>query len=158
MRLLFILFIYLVLEFWLMVAVGTHIGALAVVLITLATAAIGLSLVQRQGLATLAQAQEKMNKGESPAGEMVSGLALFLGGLLLLIPGFISDGVGILLMIPGLRMWLARRMLGPITRSSFTRFRFHGSQYQNGRTFEGEFEETGADHPRSDKKNQNFLP
>ena len=157
MRILLIIGLGLFLEFWLMVAVAEQIGALTTVLATLATAVIGFSLMQKQGLDTLVRARHKMEAGESPAEEMVSGLALFVGGGLLLIPGFISDGFGILLMIPGIRAVLARKFLSSLPQGS-SHFHFTGRSQRGGRTFEGEFDRTDSESSDPDKKNQNFLP
>ena len=163
----------MVVEFWLIVAVATQIGALSAIAATLLTAIIGMALVKRQGVSTLARAREKAESGESPAREVVEGLALLVAGIMLFLPGFISDGLGVLLLIPGLRSALAGNMVRPLVNSRFgrtqfqhreTQFRSQNSQSHPGRdrevgeTFEGEYKRTDDSNSDNDKKNQNFLP
>ncbi|GAA6167165.1 FxsA family protein [Sessilibacter corallicola] len=144
-------------ELWVLIQIGDEIGALSTVAATLLTAIIGIALVKRQGLKTLVRAQEKMAQGESPAKEVFEGIALFLAGIFLLIPGFVSDSLGIVLLIPGVRGALAGFILRKFGALSGDRFSAH-SRYRQGNTYEGEF--SHQDHNKSDKdeKNQNFLP
>ena len=96
------------------------IGGLATVLLTVVTAAIGISAVKDQGAAALVRLQQaqmqQQSGGAPPAREMIQGPLLALAGLYLLIPGFITDGMGALLLLPPVRRalagWLANRM-GP---------------------------------------------
>ena len=96
------------------------IGGLATVLLTVVTAAIGISAVKDQGAAALVRLQQAQTRQQSggvpPAREMIQGPLLALAGLYLLIPGFITDGMGALLLLPPVRRalagWLADRM-GP---------------------------------------------
>lgn len=109
---LLLLFIALPLvETWLLIKVGSVIGALWTILAVIATAVIGSQLVRRQGLQTLAQVQQSQARGEMPAVPILEGAALLLAGALLVTPGFISDTVGFLLLIPPLRQLAARRIL-----------------------------------------------
>ncbi len=145
-------------EFWVIVAIAKHIGVFATLAATLVTAFIGLALVRMQGVQTLARAQAKAQQGESPAGEMVEGVALFMGGVLLFVPGFISDAAGFALLIPGLRGALARRLLSPLMRAGGGRFQYYRQSGDHSRTFEGEFERTDQAAGSDKKKNQDFLP
>jgi len=158
MRLLLIIFFGIFVEFWLIVAIAKEIGVIATLGATLLTAAIGLALVRRQGLQTLTRAQNKAQQGESPAKEMVEGVAIFVGGILLFIPGFISDALGFALLIPGLRGILAKRLLGPLINARSNYFGFYSQKNGQFRTFEGEFERTDQPPTDESKKNQNFLP
>ncbi|WP_444931977.1 FxsA family protein [Microbulbifer sp. SSSA002] len=104
MRPLLLLFIALpVLEMWVLIAVGSEIGALPTIGLVILTAVAGLTLLRRQGISTLLRAQEKMRSGNIPAKEMVEGIFLAVGGVLLLTPGFITDFFGFICLIPGLR-------------------------------------------------------
>ena len=93
-------------EIWVMIEVGQDIGALPTIALILGTAAFGMLLFRVQGTATLARAQEHLNRGEAPVGELLSGVGLLVAGLMLLIPGFLTDAVGLTLFIPPVRRFL----------------------------------------------------
>lgn len=109
---LFLLFVGLsLLELTVMIQVGTVIGALPTVILIVLTAMLGSSLVRRQGLKTLMEAQQRMQVGEMPARELMGGMMLALAGLLLIVPGFVTDLLGLLLLLPPLRSRLADRLV-----------------------------------------------
>ncbi len=99
------------LELYLLIQVGSGIGALPTVGLVLFTAGLGAWLVRHQGLSTLMRVQAAIQRGEVPALDMLQGALLLLAGLLLLIPGFLTDAVGFLLLVPPLRLWLVARYL-----------------------------------------------
>lgn len=112
MRPLFILFLVLpILEIWLLISVGEEIGALPTIGLVLLTAVVGVGLLRHQGISTLMRAQEKMRTGEIPAREMAEGIFLAVGGALLLTPGFITDTLGFICLVPGLRQLVIGRLL-----------------------------------------------
>ncbi|MEW5249264.1 FxsA family protein [Microbulbifer sp. 2201CG32-9] len=116
MRPLLLIFIILpILEMWLLITVGSEIGALPTIGLVFLTAIVGLVLLHRQGLSTLMRAQQKMQVGELPAREMAEGVFLAAGGTLLLTPGFITDALGFACLVPGLRQlllgWLLRHVV-----------------------------------------------
>lgn len=94
-------------ELWLLIEVGSEIGAAATIALIILTAVLGTLLFRIQGLATLQRLRGHIDRGETPAVEVVSGFGLLFAGLLLLIPGFATDALGFLLFIPPLRRWLA---------------------------------------------------
>lgn len=98
-------------EMAILIKVGTLIGALNTVGLVLLTAVIGAALLRHQGLATLLRANQRLNSGELPAREVAEGLILAVGGALLLTPGFVTDGIGFLCLLPGSRHWLASQAL-----------------------------------------------
>lgn len=98
-------------ELWLMIKMGGAIGALPTVLLVIATAAIGVTLLRIQGISALLRAQARMQAGESPAEELVQGVFLALGGVLLLVPGFFTDALGFLCLTPGIRQLLVAGLL-----------------------------------------------
>lgn len=109
---LLLLFIALPLvETWLLIEIGNRIGALVTIALVIATAVVGSQLVRRQGLSTVREIQRRQLQGEIPAAPMLEGLALLIAGALLITPGFISDTLGFLLLVPPLRLELARRLL-----------------------------------------------
>ncbi len=111
-QLLFIVFLVVPLvEIWLLIEVGSVIGAIWTVILVVLTAIIGAALVRAQGLATLSRAQAQLRAGELPAVEMFEGVALIVAGALLLTPGFFTDAVGFTLLVPPLRRWLIRTVV-----------------------------------------------
>jgi len=95
------------LEIYVMIKVGGEIGALPTVLLVVLTAVFGAALARFQGLATLQRLQATLARGETPAIEMFEGVLLFLGAMLLLTPGFITDALGFICLIPVTRRMLA---------------------------------------------------
>lgn len=113
LKLLFTLFVLTPLaELYLLIEVGSGIGGISTIALCLLTAAIGGILVRVQGLQTLIKAKELMNRGEPPAEPMLHGIMIALSGLLLFFPGFITDVIGFLLLIPILRNMLGHWLFG----------------------------------------------
>ena len=111
-QLLFIVFLVVPLvEMWLLIEVGSVIGAIWTVILVVLTAMIGAALVRAQGLATLSRSQAQLRAGELPAVEMFEGVALIVAGALLLTPGFFTDMVGFTLLVPPLRRRLIRTVM-----------------------------------------------
>ncbi len=95
-------------EIALFIEAGGLIGVLPTLLAVLATAMLGTALMRIQGLRTLRRARAAMNAGEVPARELFDGACILIGGMLLVVPGFFTDAVGLLLLIPPLREVLRR--------------------------------------------------
>ena len=93
------------------VQVGSRIGAGMTVLLVVVSAVVGVWLVRRQGLATATRVQAMVARGESPALGMLEGLALLAAGVLLVIPGFLTDIAAFVLLIPPLRRGIIRLYL-----------------------------------------------
>jgi UPF0716 protein FxsA len=100
-----------IIEIWLMIDIGSVIGAGWTVLAIISTAIIGASLVRYQGIGIYSRLNQTVQRGEIPAMEMIEGLTLLISGALLLTPGFITDALGFLILIPPLRRWFALNML-----------------------------------------------
>lgn len=96
---------------WVLITVGSHIGAIPTIGLVLLTAVVGLGLLRQQGLSTVLKANQRMQTGQIPAQEMIEGIFLAVGGALLLTPGFVTDAVGFACLIPGIRQWLLGRIL-----------------------------------------------
>lgn len=99
------------LELYLLIEVGSVIGALPTIILSIFTAVLGGLLVRMQGFSVLFRVQAALDKREVPALELLEGALLLVVGLALLLPGFITDAVGFLLLIPPLRRWLIVRWL-----------------------------------------------
>ncbi len=144
MRYLLLLFIAVpVVEMWLLIEVGSVIGAFPTIGLVLLTAMIGLALLRREGLSTLMRGNSKLERGELPAQEMIEGLVLAVSGALLLTPGFFTDFVGFLGLIPFTRQWLVKRM---IARGAVQGFTYHErSSRRDSNVIEGEYWERKRD-------------
>lgn len=109
MALLLVLLILLpIVEMTLFIEIGTRIGALETVALTFLTAIVGLWLVRQQGLSVAVRMRDAMVRGEPPLEEMLDGFFLLVAGLSLLIPGFLTDTFGGVLLIPPVRRLFAR--------------------------------------------------
>ena len=96
---LFLIFIPLI-EIYFMIKIGTVIGAFNTILATLLTAAVGLYFVRLQGISTLYSAANTIRNNEEPLKEILNGFCLMIAAIFLIIPGFFTDSVGVLLLIP----------------------------------------------------------
>ncbi|BBP46666.1 hypothetical protein THMIRHAS_20390 [Thiosulfatimonas sediminis] len=101
----FLLFFLLIplLELYLLIELGSVIGALPTVLWVIGTAVVGVYLIRRQGMATMLQAQQELQEGKPPQQAVINGVLIFIGGVLLFIPGLITDTLGGLLLLAPLR-------------------------------------------------------
>lgn len=104
-------FIIPLVEIWLLIEVGTVIGAPWTIFCVVFTAVLGGLLVRAQGFITIRRIQQQLGRGEVPAIEMFEGLFLFIAGALLLTPGFFTDAIGFLCLVPPLRRALILGML-----------------------------------------------
>ncbi len=96
---LFLIFIPLI-EIYFMIKIGTVIGAFNTILATLLTAAVGLYFVRLQGISTLFSAANTIRNNQEPLKEIFNGFCLMIAAILLIIPGFFTDSIGVLLLIP----------------------------------------------------------
>jgi UPF0716 protein FxsA len=98
------------------VFVADHVGFLAAVALVILCSAGGIALVKREGLGVWGQAQERFRAGETPATELLNGLLLLVAGLLMAIPGFVTDALGLLLLIPPIRALVRTLAFGRFER------------------------------------------
>lgn len=112
---LFILFLGIpLLEVYLFVVIGGAIGVGWTIALCLATAAIGAWLVRLQGLATVGRAREALAQNRFPAAAALDGICLVIAGFFLITPGFFTDAMGFLLLVPPLRHLLQRAALSHV--------------------------------------------
>jgi UPF0716 protein FxsA len=128
-------------EIAIFIQAGAYLGTGLTLLLILVTAVIGVALIRQQGLQTLFRAQQKMAWGEVPAYEMLEGLLFAIAGICLLTPGFFTDGIGFLILIPPLR----RAGIVSLTKMQGTRIYTQSTTQSTQRTIEGEFKETDKD-------------
>jgi len=117
------------------IQVGGQIGALWTILLTLATAVTGVTLVRTQGIRTFYAAKAQLAQGETPAMAVVEGILLLLSGVMLMIPGFISDAMGAVMLLPFARQALA----GAVLEKVFIARANQAQPGQKGHTIEGQF-------------------
>jgi UPF0716 protein FxsA len=112
------------------------------------TAVVGSLLIRQQGFSTLERARQGMAAGQVPAMEMMEGVALVIAGALLLTPGFFTDTIGFLLLIPAFRRWVIRNALrsAVIVQMQHPGRPGQGSSGQGPHTYEGEYSKD--DDPR----------
>jgi len=98
-------------EIYVLVTVGQAIGGLSTVLLVIITAFIGSRLLKQQGWSTMAKAQQSIAEGRTPAVEMFEGVVILVSGVLLLTPGFITDILGLLGLMPWSRSYFINHFL-----------------------------------------------
>ncbi len=99
------------LEIYLLIQIGSLIGVLPTILLIVLTAVLGAALLRQQGLATLNRFRASLERNELPAMEILEGVVLLVGGALLLTPGFITDVIGFLCLLPVSRQAIVRNVL-----------------------------------------------
>ncbi len=140
-----------IIEIYLLIKVGEIIGALPTIILVVLTAVIGAGLLRQQGLSTLARFQQNLSTGKLPAQELVEGILLAVGGALLMTPGFVTDTIGFLCLIPFSRKLIAATIIKNSTikmaskMGSFTQ----GEAWQQNQTdvFEGEYTDITDNNP-----------
>ncbi|EGU30045.1 FxsA [Vibrio ichthyoenteri ATCC 700023] len=152
-----------IIEIGLFIQVGGFLGLWPTIALVLITAFVGASLVRSQGLQTLMNVQNRLQQGELPAQQIFEGVMLAVAGVLLLTPGFMTDALGMLILLPAPRAAIAKYLMGKMVVKSVGGG-FHGGfsnqggfgsqdgfgqdpfqrnpfeQSKDGNTFEGEFE------------------
>jgi UPF0716 protein FxsA len=99
------------LEIYLLVEIGEIIGAMPTILLVVFTAISGAWLLRQQGFETFRRFQQSLAQGEIPAYEIIEGPIILLGGVLLLTPGFFTDLLGLICLIPPVRRKVAQYIL-----------------------------------------------
>lgn len=99
-----------IVEIAVLLRVGDAIGWLSTLAVVILTAIIGTVMLRQQGLATLSRAQQRLGAGEMPAEQLLEGVLLMIGGVLLLTPGFVTDAFGFLCLLPFTRQAMVRYM------------------------------------------------
>lgn len=103
-------------EIYVLLAAGNAFGAVPVIAVCLATAALGGWIIRLQGLAAINAARRDLDAGRAPVDSAVDGALLIVAAPFLMTPGFITDAIGFLLLIPAFRRFLARLALREIRR------------------------------------------
>ena len=136
MRYLFFLFILLpFIEIYTLIIIGNYIGAFNAILLIITTGIIGLYLLRNQGLRTLINLRSNPKGFEPTPDNILKTLFTPIGGFFLLIPGFITDSLGILILLPLTRIFI----LGLLFNSISPIYRKRSSQNSQDDWIEGEF-------------------
>jgi UPF0716 protein FxsA len=102
------IFLFVVAEITSFVAVAGQIGFFRALVILLVVSALGPFIVRRVGIGVLAHTQQRLARGEVPTRELLDGLVVLVGGLLICVPGFVGDAIGLALMIGPVRHLVIR--------------------------------------------------
>ena len=127
-----------VIEIYLLIKIGSQIGAITTIFLIFTTAVIGVYYAKYEGLNTLKSGFTQLSKNETPAYEVISGAAIAFAALLLIIPGFVTDILGFLLIFP-----LSRKLI-------FNKFskKFARKKEKENNFIEGDFEDIEDDNDR----------
>ncbi|HYG88983.1 MAG TPA: FxsA family protein [Azospirillum sp.] len=151
-----------IVEIAVLIQIGQWIGAGPTILLVILAAVAGSLLLRRQGLAVLRKAQEAADRGELPVGAVFEGFCVVVGAILLIIPGFVTDVFGILLLMPFLRdalgRWLLERMRRSGTLHVWTTRTGTRQRPPGGQVIDVDYQEVEPDAPRLEESRWRPTP
>ena len=163
-KVLFLLFIVMpIVEIMVLMNVGSSIGALPTIGIVILTAWIGAAMVRQQGMATYQSVQNKLAQGQVPSDEIIAAMLLLVAGVLLLTPGFITDGFGLLLLWPVSRAVMVKAVQAQMAKSKANPNQgstFFYSNFQQSNKQQSPFtdiDENSATHHINDNKSKQTI-
>ena len=136
-----------IVEMYLLIEVAERIEALPTISLVMLTAVLGVSLIRQQGLSTLTKGIRRLNQAEIPAAEIIEGVLLAVAGAFLITPGFLTDFIGFMIIIPIIRRTIALMLLKRMAARAD--FRTNGHEFgggsdktrdTSGSVIEGEYE------------------
>jgi len=130
--------------------ISSEIGSLLTLLGVFVTAIFGIALLKRQGLSVLSRIQADLAKGRAPVTSIADSISMVIGGALMLIPGYVTDAIGLLLFLPGIRTLAGVYLLQWIARSN----RFNGFTNFGG----AHFGNAASDNPASGSAGHQHNP
>ncbi len=95
-------------EIYLLIEIGSYIGSINTVILVIFTAFVGAQLARLQGMQTMFRVQSSLQQGVMPTEDLVDALLIFVAGIVLLTPGFLTDTAGLLLLFPATRFHFKR--------------------------------------------------
>ena len=119
-----------IVEMYLLIEVAERIEVLPTILLVMLTAVVGVSLIRQQGLSTLTKGIRRLNHAEIPAAEIIEGVLLAVAGAFLITPGFLTDFIGFMIIIPMIRRITALMLLKRMAVRA--NFRTNGSDLGDG--------------------------
>jgi len=123
-RLLFLFVVVPLVELSLLIKLGKYLGTLNTILIVILTGILGASFARSQGANIISRIRQSLSRGEIPGDEMIQGLLILAGGLMLITPGFITDLLGLALILPPSRKLAAGWLL------AYFKNKIRGGQWQ----------------------------
>ena len=130
-----------ILEIYLLIKIGSKIGAITTILLIFTTAIVGVYYAKYEGLNTLKSGLTLLSKNEPPTYEMLSGAVIAFAAILLIVPGFLTDVLGFLLIFPISRKFFFNKVIN----------NFKPKENKKNNFIEGEFED--IEDEENDKKN-----
>ena len=127
-----------VIEIYLFIKIGSQIGAITTILLIFVTAIVGVYCAKYEGLNTLRSGFIQLRQNKSPTYEIISGAAIAFAALLLIIPGFATDIMGFLIILPVTRKFILRKFSA----------RFKDKKTEKNKFIDGEFEDIENDDDR----------
>jgi len=128
-----------IVEIYLLIKIGSQIGAIFTIFLILTTAIVGIYYAKYEGLNTLRSGFLQLSKNQTPAFEVISGAAIAFGAILLIIPGFITDFFGFILIFPISRRLIFNKLLINFSKNKKT---------EKNNFIDGEFEDIENDDDR----------
>ena len=128
---LFFLIFIPVIEIYLFIKIGGHIGAFTTILLIFLTAILGVYYAKYEGLNTLRSGFSQLSQNETPAYEVISGAAIAFAALLLIIPGFATDILGFLLIFPISRKLIFSKFLNKFKKNKNSKNNFVDGEFED---------------------------
>ena len=142
-------------EIAIFVEVGSQWGLWPAIGAIFATAVAGSILIRHQGVAVLRKVRDEVGAGRFPARQVFDGLCLLIAGTLLLLPGFITDAVGFILLVPVIRHFVMSSLTSRI--QTHTAGMSDATGHPDGKTINGEFADI-TNHPSPTSESDPQLP
>ena len=127
-----------VIEIYLLIKIGSQIGAFTTIFLIFTTAIVGIYYAKYEGLNTLKSGFNQLSKNESPTFEIISGAAIAFAALLLIIPGFVTDILGFLIIFPITRRFIFNNFLK----------KFKQNNNEKNNFIDGDFEDIEDDNDK----------
>jgi UPF0716 protein FxsA len=135
-KLLILMIVVPLVDLLVLLKVATIIEFIPTVVMVIVTGLVGHTLFKKQGMQILRSIQAELSQGRMPGDKIVSGVIVLVGGVLLMTPGFLTDIVGLLFLIPGFRRimksYLNKKFSEAIQRGTFTVHNVHKDDYIDG--------------------------
>ncbi len=122
-RLLLLFTIVPMAELYILIKIGSYLGAFNTILLIVITGILGARLARLEGLRTLRQIMQSISRGIVPAEELVDSVLIFVAGIVLVTPGVLTDAMGLFLLVPYTRTifkrWLRRKLDRMVSSGKF---------------------------------------
>ena len=129
-----------IIEIYLFIKIGSQIGAITTILLIFSTAILGIYYAKYEGLNTIKSGFSHLNRNEAPTYELMSGAAIALAALLLIIPGFATDFLGFLIIFPVSRKFIFNKLS--------KKFQYSKKKVDKNNFIDGDFEDIEDDNDK----------